>query len=551
MPGLRGVVTGYQKEDASLHAWFDLSQFTPHGFCLAWQPGLVWLEAASDILIALAYFSIPAALLVFLRRRRDLAFKPVLVLFAAFILACGTTHVLGAITLWVPLYWLDGGIKALTAALSVATAALLWPLLPKALAFPSPAVLRQTNLALAEQVAIAQAATKQVTESKAMLRRLYSHTPAALHAVGPDGKLLEVSDRWLSMLGLQRTEVLGRPIADFYTADSALDSADHLAGLHAGTASVNAARRMRCKDGRIRDVELAVEIERDESGHVQRVLAAVTDVTSRKEAEAALRAAEDRLRHAQKMEAVGQLTGGIAHDFNNLLTTIMGSLELLQQRTALDERSGRLASNALDGSRRAARLVSQLLSFSRKQRLTPERLFIGDVVHGIRDLLERSLGDRIRLEVHGELDVWPALADHNQMEAALLNLIINARDAIAGEGTVTIGIANRVLNQAALAGSAGYLYDGAEPPGPGDYVVITVTDTGAGMEPQVRARAFEPFFTTKPQGSGTGLGLSQLYGFINQSGGAVRLRSAPGEGTEIELLLPRADCELIELARMG
>ena len=279
---------------------------------------------------------------------------------------------------------------------------------------------------------------------------------------------------------------------------------------------------MLCRDGRIRDVEITLEVERDAEGHLQRALAAVTDVTARKETEAALAAAEERLRHAQKMEAVGQLTGGIAHDFNNLLTTIMGSLELLQQRAALDERSGRLASNALDGSRRAARLVSQLLSFSRKQRLDPVRLFVGDVVDGIHDLLARSLGDTITLEI-----------------------------VCGGQRRVTIEIANCTLDRAAFAGAHGYLYDTPEPPHPGDFISVTVRDTGTGMTAQVRARAFEPFFTTKPQGTGTGLGLSQLYGFISQSGGAVRLQSSPGAGTQVELLLPRAGAEIAALARAG
>ena len=531
------------------------SQFTPHGFCLAWQPGLIWLEVASDLLIAAAYFSIPAALLVFLRRRRDLAFKPVFALFAAFIFACGTTHILGAVTLWVPLYWLDGAVKALTALLSVATAAALWPLLPKALALPAPETLRQANVALARQVEAGAELTARLQESEARQRTLYSRTPAALHAVGADGRLVEVSDQWLNLVGCERHEVVGRPVSDFYTADSAVESADHLAALRAGSFLLNGSRRMLCKDGRIRDVELTLEVERDTDGHLQRAMAAVTDVTAAKETEAALEAAQERLRHAQKMQAVGQLTGGIAHDFNNLLTTITGSLELLQHRAALDERSGRLAANALDGSRRAARLVSQLLSFSRKQRLEPVHVLAADVVDGIHDLLARSLGSTIALEVRQAPEPWMALADRNQVEAALLNLVINARDAIEDHGasqrSVTIEIANRTLDRATFTGAGGYLYDTPEPPRPGDYVSISVADTGAGMTPQVRARAFEPFFTTKPQGSGTGLGLSQIYGFISQSGGAVRLQSSPGAGTLIELLLPRAGGYAASLARTG
>jgi len=523
-----------------MSGFFDLSGLTPHGFCLAWQPGLLWLQAASDLLIAAAYFSIPAALITFLRRRQDLAFKPVFGLFAAFILSCGTTHVLGAVTLWVPLYWLDGAINALTAVLSVATAVTLWPLVPKALAIPSPAILRHANDALAREVAIRTETAERLRASQERERRLYRRTPAALHATDSQGVVIDVSDRWLDLVGCERHDVVGHTMFEFYDPESAVVALDHIAALRAGSSLMTADRRMVCRDGRVRDVELLLEVERDAQGHLERVFAAVTDVTARKEAEAALAATEERLRHAQKMEAVGQLTGGIAHDFNNMLTTIMGSLELLQLRAVLDERAGRLASNALDGSRRAARLVSQLLSFSRRQMLMPETLSIGQVVAGIRDLLAQTLGERVTLHVEEAPGVWPALADRNQVESALLNLTINARDAIEGTGEVTIAIANRTLDRAALVGANSYLFDAPEPPRPGDYVAISVSDTGAGMTPAVRARAFEPFFTTKPQGSGTGLGLSQVYGFVSQSGGAVRLQSHPGQGTTIEILLPRA-----------
>ncbi len=519
---------------------FDLSQFTPHGFCLAWQPGLVWLQAASDILIAAAYFSIPVVLVLFLRRRRDLAFKPIFGLFAAFILACGTTHVLGALTLWVPVYWLDGAIKAITASLSVATAIMLWPMLPKALALPSPAALREANEALASEVAQRTEIAEQLRVSEERRRRLYNRTPAALHATDAQGVLVAVSDRWLDLSGYERHEVIGRSIFEFYDAESAINSADHLAALRAGSGLLSTERRLVRRDGSERDLELTLELERDSTGHLERLLCAATDITARKEAEAALAIVEERLRHAQKMEAVGQLTGGIAHDFNNLLTTIMGSLELLQTRAALDEKSGRLASNALDGSRRAARLVSQLLTFSRRQMLTPEVLTPADVVDGIRDLLAQSAGARVRLEVRHAAQNWMSCADRNQVEAALLNLVINARDAITVDGVVTIETANVTLDRATLTVTGGFLYDAPEPPRPGDYVSISVSDTGSGMTAAVRARAFEPFFTTKLQGSGTGLGLSQLYGFVSQSGGAVRIISTPGAGTRVEMILPRA-----------
>ena len=512
-----------------------LDSFIPHGFCLAWDPGLVALQAGSDILIALAYYSIPAALFVFLRRRRDLEFRSVLGLFAAFILACGTTHVLGVVTLFTPIYWTDGIVKAVTAALSIATAIMLWPLLPKAIALPSPAALEAVNARLAREIEERDEATIELRASKQRLRELYALSPAMLHATDEHGIILEVSQRWLDLFGYERSQVIGRSMKTFYAPGTIDDFPDNVEALIRDPQHRPRDRKIVLSSGEIRDAEAVYTLELDEHGKPRRILVALTDVTSRKQAEAALRDSEERLRHAQKMEAVGQLTGGIAHDFNNLLTTIMASLELLEQRGTLDARGQRMAGNALEGARRAARLTSQLLSFSRRSRLTPTTLDPEAVVQGIAALLTQTAGGRIAVSIDpAPPGLWPISADSNQLESAVLNLVINARDAIRGDGAIRISFGNRPVGAD----------DGAamrpDPIPEGDYVGITVTDTGCGMTSDVLARALEPFFTTKPPGSGTGLGLSQTYGFAVQSGGTLRLSSTPGRGTSAEILLPRA-----------
>jgi signal transduction histidine kinase len=238
--------------------------------------------------------------------------------------------------------------------------------------------------------------------------------------------------------------------------------------------------------------------------------------------------AEARLLQAQKMEAVGQLTGGIAHDFNNLLTAVVGSLDLLLRRTD-DEKLRRLAGNALQAAERGARLTSQLLSFSRRQRLSPTPVQPNDVVSGMGDMLARTIGSHVRVETRLDPGLWKALADPTQLEVMMLNLAINARDAMPGGGRLTISTANIEEVPPGLAAELS----------PGEYVAIAVSDTGSGMPPAVLARAFEPFFTTKPQGKGTGLGLSQLYGFAKQSGGTARIESREGEGTKVTIYLPR------------
>jgi PAS domain S-box-containing protein len=516
----------------------NFSDLTPHGYCLAWDPGLIWLEAASDILIAAAYYSIPAALLVFLRRRRDVAFRPVFGLFAAFILACGTTHIMGTLTLWVPLYWMDGAIKAVTAALSVATAIILWPLLPKAIALPAPSELRAANAQLERQIMERDAVAALLLDSESRLRELYARSPAALHATDAGGYILDVSNRWCALTGYGREEVIGRQIAGFYHQDDQPAALADLAALNAGNGPCATERRLMCKSGDIREVTGSIETETNEAGQLRRILVALTDVTDQRAAERALWASEERLRHAQKMEAVGRLTGGIAHDFNNVLTTIMGSLELIETRAEADERTGRLARNALEGARRAARLTSQLLSFSRRQLLMPETLSPHAAVADVTELLTRTIGKGITLRVAPRTgEEWSMVADAAQLEMALLNLVINARDAIQ-EGRVEKGeIAIRFDNRRIAPGEE----DGLDA---GDYVGISVSDNGAGMAPDVLARAFDPFFTTKPPGSGTGLGLAQVYGFTTQSGGKVRIVSELGKGTTVELLLPRAGVEV-------
>ncbi|WP_244424587.1 PAS domain-containing hybrid sensor histidine kinase/response regulator [Methylobacterium nodulans] len=247
---------------------------------------------------------------------------------------------------------------------------------------------------------------------------------------------------------------------------------------------------------------------------------------------AELQRTEEALRQAQKMEAVGQLTGGLAHDFNNLLTGISGSLELLQTRMA----QGRLTDldryiNAAQGaSKRAAALTHRLLAFSRRQTLDPKPTDVNGLISGMEELIRRTVGPAIKIEVVGAAGLWPALVDPPQLENALLNLCINARDAMPEGGRITIETANKWLDDRAAR---------ERDLPPGQYLSLCVTDTGTGMTPEVIAKAFDPFFTTKPIGQGTGLGLSMIYGFVRQSGGQVRIYSEVGQGTTMCLYLPR------------
>lgn len=241
---------------------------------------------------------------------------------------------------------------------------------------------------------------------------------------------------------------------------------------------------------------------------------------------------EEALRQAQKMEAVGQLTGGLAHDFNNLLAGISGSLELIQTRMQQGRLTDveRYVAAAQGAAKRAANLTHRLLAFSRRQTLDPKPIDVNRLVNGIQEMIQRTVGPAIPIEVVGASGLWPALVDSSQLENALLNLCINARDAMPDGGRITVETANKWIDE-----HAARQHDMP----PGQYLALSVTDTGIGMPPNVKARVFEPFFTTKPIGEGTGLGLSMIYGFVQQSGGQVRIYSEVGKGTTVCIYLPR------------
>jgi len=258
--------------------------------------------------------------------------------------------------------------------------------------------------------------------------------------------------------------------------------------------------------------------------------------------------AEAALRQSQKMEAIGRLTGGIAHDFNNMLAIVLGSLDLLLRRSADgDPRTVRLAQQAMEGANRAAALTQRLLAFSRLAPLKPAAVDIAKAVNDMTELLRRTLGETIAVETVSAGGLWRAHIDLSQLETAIANLAINARDSMPGGGKLTLETSNTYLDRAYA--------DGEEEVAPGQYVMVAVTDTGCGIAPEILGQVFEPFFTTKPAGVGTGLGLSQVHGFIKQSGGHVRIYSEIGHGTTVKLYLPRSTAEAerpsIAAARSG
>ena len=343
--------------------------------------------------------------------------------------------------------------------------------------------------------------------------------------VDRDGTVVAANAAWTEILGWQLEEVIGRSHLDFNHPDHHAPSTEALALAHDVGLPAYETRCLHA-DGSARWISWVAGSEQG------LVYASGRDVTAEKQQAEALQRTEEQLRQAQKMEAVGQLTGGLAHDFNNLLTGVMGSIELMQTRLSQGRYSDmeKYAATAQGAAKRAAALTHRLLAFSRRQTLTPKPTDANRLVADMEDLIRRTVGPAITVEFVGAGGLWKTLVDPPQLENALLNLSINARDAMPEGGRLTIETGNRWLDERAAR---------ERELNPGQYVSLCVSDTGCGMPADIIARAFDPFFTTKPIGMGTGLGLSMIFGFAKQTGGTVRIYSEVGQGTMVCLYLPR------------
>jgi PAS domain S-box-containing protein len=372
---------------------------------------------------------------------------------------------------------------------------------------------------------------RQVEERTAERDRMWNTSPDLMVALSPEGIYRRINPAWQTVLGYDPADVIGAYATDFTHPDDLAATQAAFETAQAGTLP-NFENRFRHKDGSYRWIQWVAAPGPDE------VFAIGRHVTDAKTAEARLRETEAQLRQAQKMEAVGQLTGGIAHDFNNMLTGVIGSLDLLGRRLGMqsDPRVTRYIEAATTSAQRAAGLTQRLLAFSRRQPLDVRATDVNMLATGLEDLLARTIGENVALELALSDATWPALTDHNQLESALLNLAINARDAMPAGGRLTLETGNHVV----APGSGADIE-------PGDYVRVAMTDTGTGMLPDVVARAFDPFFTTKPIGVGTGLGLSMIYGFVRQTGGHVHIETQPDRGTTVALLLPRAEASVVPM----
>jgi PAS domain S-box-containing protein len=513
----------------------DSSMFSPHGICLLWEPELIWLHVGSDALIAMAYFSIPIALAILVSKRRDLKFGWVYWAFGVFILACGFTHVLSIHTLWVPIYGIEGLVKAATAMASVFTAGMLWPLLPELLTITSPFELRRVRAALEEEEMKGRGAERmlaQFQETQRALRESMARLTAVVETavdgfilIDSRGRILLFNPACERLFGYRADEVFQENVKLLMPRTYSLHHDDYLRNfLQSGERKIIGIGREvvgRRKDGSTFPMDLSVGEAKQDGESI--FVGIIHDLTERK-------LTERQLQQAQKMEMVGQLSGGIAHDFNNLLTVIVGNAEHLseQLKSRLDLRQ--LADEICQAGERGAELARRLLAFSRRQLLRPRAIDCHELIASTCKLLKRTLRENIEVTTAFNIDAIFAFADSSQLESAVLNLALNAQDAMAAGGRLTIS-----TGIASLDDDDQGVHPDIES---GEYAMIAVTDNGEGMAPDVAARAFEPFFTTKEVGKGSGLGLSMVYGFVKQSNGHVSIYSEPGLGTTVRIYLP-------------
>ncbi len=390
--------------------------------------------------------------------------------------------------------------------------------------------LRALNVELEDRV---QERTADVKRASVLLNAVVENLPDMIILKEQDGdgdgyRYLLINAAGEQMLGKTRDEIIGRTESELFPPEETSQILKAIRSVReTGEARTFTDRRMTTSSG-LRTVETRIVPIANGNGGTALILGIVRDVSE-------TRAREDQLRQLQRMDAIGRLTGGVAHDFNNLLAIIHGNSELVRGQVDDKSEAAEMVDDVIGAAARGAELVRRLLAFARMQHLEPASIDLGERVPNVIGLLQRALGENVQLQVRMADGLWPAVIDPTQVDDALLNLAINARDAMPDGGTLTIETQNVHLDEDYAAHHVEVT--------PGDYVMLAVSDTGTGMEPEVVARAFEPFFTTKEEGKGTGLGLSQVFGWVKQSGGHIKIYSEVGHGTTVKLYLPRAEAE--------
>ena len=539
------------------------SAYMPHLTALAWT------QATADSLIGLAYLAISGALVYLTyRARSNLPFRWLFLAFGLFIIACGTSHFLDAITVWRPVYVLEATVKVVTALASLSTAAMLLFAVRQIVSLAQSARGSETRRLLLETTLVEQDAaegalqhsnasleqkvrerTSEITHinevlaaevierrkkeeelrrSEERFSKAFRHSPLPMTiSTEEDGRYLDVNEAFLDWLGRERHSVVGSTSDELSFWIQPKDRLTLLERLSTEGRVIGCPAKLRVGSGEVREASVSAERIELEGRHC--VLAIKQDTTETKCLQA-------EFQMAQKMEAIGRLAGGLAHDFNNILGVIMGYSDLSIEKLDPSHSVANNLAQIKEAANRAVHLTRQLLAFSKQQIVSPRILDLNAVVDDINKMLRRVVGEDISLIFHPSVPLGLIRADVGQIEQVLMNLVVNARDAMPDGGEITIETATAELDES-------YARE-HEPVTAGEYVMLSVRDTGCGMDEATKARIFEPFFTTKELGKGTGLGLASVYGIVKQSGGYISVHSELDRGTNFELYFPRVWSEV-------
>ena len=548
------------------------SAYMPHLYCYLGSTSLAWTHAISDALIGLAYVVISATLAYLSHRgRSELPFHGLFFGFAVFIVACGSSHLVEAMTVWIPVYVLSAAIKVVTALASIATAVMLPFVVPDVLALLQTARTSEERRALLEATLMerdaAQDALKEsylVSEQKVLERtaqinrakdgleaevlerrrneemlrqseerfsKAFCSNPLPMTiSTTAEGRFLDVNDSFLALVVGERDSVVGHTMAELAIWVEPQDRITMMKRLSEQGRVIGLPAQIRASTGVV--LEAKISAEQIELLGQLCVLAVTEDTTE-------MRLLQAQSEQSKKMEAVGRLAGGVAHDFNNLLGVIIGYSELLIEKLDPEAQIAKHLAQIKLAAERGAHLTRQLLVFSRQQVVSLKVLDLDAVIREARKLLSRVVREDIILSYQNSVSVGLIKADAGQIEQVLMNLVVNARDAMPNGGRITIATDSITLNDKYFLGH--------EPVIEGDYVVLEVRDTGFGMDEMTKAHVFEPFFTTKQPGKGTGLGLASVYAIVQQSGGYVSVSSELGRGTTFKLYFPRVQGQVDSL----
>jgi PAS domain S-box-containing protein len=538
--------------------WVFNKNFLPHEYCYRQNPALIGLHFSSDLLIGAAYFAISLTLVYFVwRGRRQIPFHWMFLAFGTFIIACGATHLMEVWTLWVPVYWLAGLVKAVTAAASVGTAMALPPLVPRALDLvrsarisdQRQAELEATIAAFENEIEERRRAEEEVrrlaAELEVRVQERTSELARANELLAEKAAIVEPSsdaifsitfDRivtsWNSgaerVYGYSASEMIGRS-AEILLADGQLEPAKQMIQRIRAGEKIEPFETVRVrKDGRHIDVSVTVSAVKDHTGAPRGVSIVARDITERKRA-------EEELRHLQKLESLGVIAGGVAHDFNNLLAGILTNASLALEAIPREDPNHELIAQVVAAGEKAGHLTTQLLAYAGKGRFVLKRLDVSELVQGISRLIRTSVPKTVELQLNLAPGLPEVEGDPGQLEQVVMNLIINGAEAIGPERQ---GLVRVTTSQIGSGGACLQQNLAGDRLKPGSYVSIEVSDTGSGIDESVKRHIFDPFFTTKF--TGRGLGLSAVMGIVRSHHGVIQVESHPGHGSTFRILLPPA-----------